>query len=209
MTHARLLDIAIREFGAKGLEGASTRGIATAANTAMSSITYHYGGKGGLYLAAADHIAARMAEEMAPALAAEAGIGEDDAAGARAALHRLIGRLVDKMASEETADWALFILREQLSPGEGFARIWGGMMGQVSRRLADLVCVATGAKGPAARIATVTLMGQAMAVRACRGAMLRLLEVDALTPPTLAALKARMDANIDAILDRMVAEEQQ
>ena len=61
MVQSRLLDIAISEFGAKGLEGASTRGIAAAAGTAMSSITYHYGGKEGLYLAAADRIAERMA----------------------------------------------------------------------------------------------------------------------------------------------------
>lgn len=209
MTQGRLLDIAIREFGAKGLEGASTRGIAAAAGTAMSSITYHYGGKDGLYLAAADHIAARMAEEMADALAAEDGVGEDDPAAARAALHRLIGRLIDKMASHETADWSLFILREQLAPGEAFERIWAGMMGRLTRRLADLVCVATGAPAPAARIATVTLMGQAMAARASRAAVLKLLEVEDLDAPTLQELKARIDANIDAILDRMVAEEQQ
>ena len=60
MLQSRLLDIAISEFGTKGREGASTRGIAAAAGTAMSSITYHYGGKEGLYLAAADRIAERM-----------------------------------------------------------------------------------------------------------------------------------------------------
>ena len=36
----------------------------------MSAITYHYGGKQGLYLAAARHIADRMGERLAPALAA-------------------------------------------------------------------------------------------------------------------------------------------
>lgn len=209
MSQGRLLDIAIREFGAKGLEGASTRGIAAAAGTAMSSITYHYGGKDGLYLAAADHIAQYMAEEMADALAAEAGVGENDAEGARAALHRLIGRLVEKMAGDETADSSLFILREQYAPGEAFERIWAGMMGQLMKRLADLVCVATGASGVPARIATVTLMGQAMAVRASRAAVLRLLELEELDAPTLHTLKARIASNMDAILDRMVAEEQQ
>ncbi len=208
MTQGRLLDIAIREFGAKGLEGASTRGIAAAAGTAMSSITYHYGGKEGLYLAAADHIAQHMADEMADALAAEAGVGDDPAA-ARAALHRLIGRLIDKMAGDATAEFSLFILREQYAPGEAFERIWAGMMGQLTKRLADLVCVATGASGPAARIATVTLMGQAMAVRASRAAVLRLLEVEELDASTLHTLKTRITSNMDAILDRMIAEEQQ
>ena len=70
MVQHRLLDIAIAEFAAKGLEGASTRGISAAAETAMSSITYHYGGKEGLYLAAADYIAAQIGDHMGPHVAA-------------------------------------------------------------------------------------------------------------------------------------------
>lgn len=208
MTQLRLIEIAVREFGARGLEGASTRAIAAAAGTAMSSITYHYGGKEGLYLAAADHIAAYMAYEMAPALAAEAGVGADDPAGARAALHRLLGRLLDKMAGTDSDGPALFILREQQQPGEAFDRIWGGVMGQVSHRIADLICSATGADGPAARIAAVTLMGQVMAIRASRAAALRLIGVTELDPTTFTQLKARIAANVDAVLDRMIAEEQ-
>jgi AcrR family transcriptional regulator len=65
----RLLDTAIDQFGRKGLEGASTRAIATAADTAMSSITYHYGGKEGLYLAAARRIAGQIARRFEAAMA--------------------------------------------------------------------------------------------------------------------------------------------
>lgn len=207
MAQARLLDIAVREFGAKGLDGASTRGIAAAAKTAMSSITYHYGGKEGLYLAAADHIAQLMGAAMAPVLAAEEGVGEDDRDGARAAIHRLVQHLADKMAADDTEDWSLFIMREQLAPGEAFERIWAGIMGQVLRRLADLICVVTGASASGARVATVTLMGQALVVRSSRASVLRLCDIPALDRATLNHVKARIDANIDAILDRMIAEE--
>ena len=206
MGRAAILDIAVREFGAKGLDGAATRDIAAAAGTAMSSITYHYGGKEGLYLAAADHIAAHMAAAMAPALAAEEGVG-DDPAVARAAIHRLTGQLVAKMAEQETADWSLFIMREQLTPGEGFERIWAGMMGQLSRRLVELVRAATGVSLPAARTATVTLMGQMMAMRSSRAAVLRLCEVEELDAATLASITARIHTNIDAVLDRMTDKE--
>src|SRR5882724_5675964 len=65
----RLLDTAIDQFGRKGIEGASTRAIAAAAGTTMSSITYHYGGKEGLYLAAVRHIANQIGEHLDPALA--------------------------------------------------------------------------------------------------------------------------------------------
>src|SRR3546814_4551512 len=66
MIQNRLLETAVREFGRKGLDGASTRGLAKAAGTAMSSITYHYGRKEGLYLAAADYIVSQMDDGAHP-----------------------------------------------------------------------------------------------------------------------------------------------
>ena len=75
--------MAIEHFGRFGLEGASTREIAKAAGKPMSAITYHFGGKEGLYLACARHISDTLgwliglAGVMSPAVA--------DAAEARAA----------------------------------------------------------------------------------------------------------------------------
>lgn len=208
MVQARLLDIAISEFGAKGLEGASTRAIAAAAGTAMSSITYHYGSKEGLYLAAADRIAERMAADIAePPDAAEAPAG-NDAAVARAAIHRILGRLADKMASDDNADWTLFILREQMKPGAAFERIYGGVMGDMVRTLAERVCAATGVPDPrVAAVATITLFGQVLALRATRATCLRLLGRETLDADDVADFKARIDANIDAILDRIGHED--
>src|SRR5215472_19361062 len=80
----RLLDTAVDHFGRRGIDGASTRAIAAAAGTAMPSITYHYGSKQGLYLAAARHIADQIGKRMAPALAASEtrkGRGEGHDAG--------------------------------------------------------------------------------------------------------------------------------
>lgn len=209
MVQSRLLDIAISEFGAKGLEGASTRGIAAAAGTAMSSITYHYGGKEGLYLAAADRIAERMTAVMGDPNELDHDIAADDAAGARAQIHRILGRLADKMASADSADWTLFVLREQMKPSEAFERIYGGVMGQMVRRLGDLVCIATGLRNVrTARIATITLLGQVVALRSSRATCLKLLERDTLEASDILDIKARIDANIDAILDSMRAEEQ-
>src|SRR3954452_3744997 len=112
----RLLDTAIDHFGRHGLEGASTRAIAAAARTTMSSITYHYGGKKGLYLAAARHIADQIGERMRPALAASETACRDDE-GPEAALNALlaiIDRFVEIMVHPESAVWARFIVREQM-----------------------------------------------------------------------------------------------
>ena len=206
MTHERLLDIAIREFGLKGIEGASTRGIAKAAGTAMSSITYHYGGKEGLYLAAADHIAAHMSDEMAPLLAACRDGTCDDPQAARANVHAILEHFVTKMAGDSTADWSLFIMREQMSPTEAFDRIYAGMMGEMLRCVALLIARATGRDEHSARITAATLFGQGVAMRASRASVVRLLDVAALEGQTMRDIQARVHSNIDAILDRMIAE---
>jgi AcrR family transcriptional regulator len=202
MAHARLLDIAIREFGSKGLDGASTRSIAAAAQTAMSSITYHYGGKEGLYLAVADRIAELMAATMTEPRPLDEAVTQDPDA-ARGGIHRILGRLTDKMATDASGDWTLFVMREQMKPSAAFDRIYGGVMGQLVRSLAELVRVATGRDIRTAQIATITLMGQVLALRASRATCLRLLDRDVLDAEDIAQIKARIDSNIDAILDSM------
>lgn len=210
MLQHRLLDIAIREFSLKGLEGTSTREIAQAAGTVMSSITYHYGGKEGLYLAAADHIAERMAVDMIDDLVDIEGEGQLAPAQARAAIHRIVAHFVDKMVGELSAAWALFIAREQMNPTEAFERIYGGLMGRMLERLADLICIASGQRDEqAARIATFTLIGQVTALRSSRATCLKLLRRGDFDAESIAAIKARIAANLDAILDTPTAERQE
>lgn len=168
----------------------------------MSSITYHYGGKEGLYLAAADRIAELMAMSMTESLPFDEGV-TDDPAAARARIHRILGQLTDKMATDASGEWTLFVMREQMRPSAAFDRIYGGVMGQMVRLLAELVRVATGQDIRTAKVATITLMGQVLALRASRATCLRLLERDALDADDIIQIKARIDANIDAILDSM------
>lgn len=197
---SRLVECAVREFGSKGLDGAGTRSIAAAAGTIVSAITYHFGGKRGLQLAAADHIAGRMAEWMEPAIAAERTVPTDDSAAAKAAASRLMTRFFDEIARDGTADWSLFLMREQLTPGVEAERIWEGAMGLFLTRVTELVRHATGTSVRDAAITTMTLVGQAQAVRGSRAALLRLCGLDALDAATLAAFRARIVANVDAIL---------
>jgi len=209
MVQARLLDVAIREFGAKGLEGASTREIAAAAGTAMSSITYHYGGKDGLYLAAAEHIAGMMADERMVA-AVEAAARIEDPVEARDAIKAMLVRFADKLVDPASDEWTLFIVREQTRPTEAFARIYQGGMGRMLEALVRLVCVATGrADDAASRVAVVTLAGQVLILKAARAMCRKLLDGHGEADDLVAALKGRIAANVDAILDRMIAEKRE
>ena len=204
MPHDRLLDVAIREFGRHGLEGVGTRQIAKAADTAMSTITYHFGGKEQLYHAAAGRVAALMADELSPSLEAEAGVAPGDPAAARAALHRILAQFAERMASPSNADQSLFIAREQMAPTAAFDVLYAGVMGALVRRVRELVALSTGVDGAAATVPAMTLMGQAMVARTGRSTLLRLVDRPTVDADLIAALRAQVALNTDAILDRMI-----
>lgn len=203
MVHPRLLDVAIREFGRKGLEGTSTRGIAAAAGTAMSSITYHYGGKEGLYAAAADYIDGQLAEQMASVTDAPL---PDDPGEARAGLHRLIDQLAVKFLGDADEDWSFFIMHEQMRPGEAFDRFYRGAMGRMAQRLVALIAVATGADEAEARIVALTLFGQVVMWRSSRAMVDRVLHAP-IDDDRQAAIRRRIARNTDSILDRLIADQ--
>ena len=203
MSQERLLETAIREFGQHGLEGVSTRQIAKAARTAMSTITYHYGGKDQLYQAAAEQIAAVMVDEFGPVLDAEEDVVVGDRAAARAAIQRILGRFVEKMASTRLSDHSLFIVREQMRPSAAFDTLYGGIMGRMALRLRELIRIATGATVEEATHATLALVGQAIVMRSSRATALRLFDVAAIDAERISKFQAQVAFNIDAILDRM------
>ncbi len=205
MVQSRLLDIAVREFGSKGLEGASTRGIAAAAGTAMSSITYHYGGKDGLYLAAADHIAVQMDDDMATLLSCEP--LPADADGARVCLHELLDHFFDKMFNDREPESALFIMREQMEPTAAFDRLYNGPMGRIATQMVDLIALASGTTRALAEITAMLLFGQVIVWRASRALAARVF-ASAVTDPA-ALIRAQIARNTDVILDRLTADAQE
>lgn len=204
MVQSRLLDIAVREFGSKGLEGASTRGIAVAAGTAMSSITYHYGGKNGLYLAAAEYVSAQMETALAPALACDPDLA--DPASARVCLHQLLDHFFRQMFADEDVALALFVMREQMAPTAVFDVLYDGAMGQMARQLVNLVALATGAARPVAEITAMLLCGQVTVWRGSRALANRVL-ADATHDAN--SIREQIVRNTDAILDRLIADHQE
>ncbi|WP_161601894.1 CerR family C-terminal domain-containing protein [Sphingomonas zeae] len=134
-----MLDAAIDQFGRHGICGASTRAIAAAAGTAMSSITYHYGGKEGIYLAAAYHIAERCERVLAPTLERASLDGELDGEAAIEKIDELVVDLLHLMLDDQSAPWARFILREQLEPTDAFDILYSAVLERVGDRLIDVM----------------------------------------------------------------------
>ncbi len=202
-----LIQTALAVFGARGRDGATTRDIAAAAGMPMSQITYHFGGKDGLYLACAQHIADHLGGRMAPALSAiDARFdGDDSPASARAMLHDLFGQIVPVMLSPATAPFVRFIMREQTEPSEAFALIYGGVMGQMLARIAYLIGVISGPHGDPgmAQVRALSLIGQVVVFRVAQAAVLRATGWDAVGEAELATIRVIILSNIDAICDRL------
>ena len=207
MTSQTLIETAIDQFGRHGFEGASTREIARASGTAMSSITYHFGGKQGLYLAAADHIAARVREIQGPALeiareTARAGTREQ----ATEALLALLDGFALMMIRPESEVWSLFITREQQAPTEAFDRIYTGVMQEVVGVFVALLGRIRTDLGEREVLAMgIMLFGQTLVLRVCRAAVTRILSVETIDEPTRALLRARLRANALCILSENAA----
>jgi TetR/AcrR family transcriptional regulator, regulator of cefoperazone and chloramphenicol sensitivity len=59
-TRARIVTAALKLFGERGFEGASTRDIATSAGVNAPALQYYFDNKEGVYLACIDHIVSRV-----------------------------------------------------------------------------------------------------------------------------------------------------
>ncbi len=201
MVSTRLLDAAIDQFGRQGFEGASTREIARASGTAMSSITYHFGGKEGLYLAAAEHIAQCIAQVQGPVVASarEAGLASREAAVE--AILTALDSFALMMLHPQSEAWARFIMREQQEPTEAFERLYKGVMAPVSGMFIELVATARPDLPDAeVRATSILLFGQAMILRAGRATVTRVLGVDRLDEASGTLLRNRLRANALCIL---------
>lgn len=205
MLQDRLLETAIDRFGRRGFEGASTREIARASGTAMSSITYHFGGKEGLYLAAADYIAAQMRETLEPlrARAKELAEGADREQATELLLAMLDG-FAQMMLRPETESWARFIVREQQQPTEAFERLYQGAMQAMLETFVGLLAkVRSDLENAECRAMAILIFGQALVLRVGRASVCRALGTERLGEEEGRLLRSRLRKNVLGILSEI------
>jgi TetR/AcrR family transcriptional regulator, regulator of cefoperazone and chloramphenicol sensitivity len=174
----KLINIAIDRFGKRGFDAVGTREIADAAETAMSSITYHFGSKQGLYDAAAEHIAQSISAIMVTARADQTHIPKTPEQALDTCLN-FLRRAGEMMLRQESAPWALFIIREQQAPTAALKYIFETAL----RPGIDPFLVAVAMLRPdlderAAKATAMFLFGQAMFLRTARGSICLMMETD-------------------------------
>lgn len=196
----RLIHAAIERFGKRGFDAVGTREIAAAVNTPMSSITYHFGGKEGLYHAAAehifDHLRARLGTEYSQ-------FPDDDATPEqrRAAICAIIRSAGEFMLSDESAPFALFIGREQQDPTPEVRELMQAkimpMIDALSRQVAILRPELTVDE---AKAVTVFLFGMAITLRHSRASLGLLLDCETFDPATRTMLLGRLEDCVLSVL---------
>ena len=127
-----LLQAAIEEFGARGLEGARIRAIASRAGQNVAAVSYYFRSKEGLYIAIAETMTARLRAQMAP-LFAEADklkqCGAVDDTECVAMICELLEGMMRLLLSERhLAPLMMTMMREQMQPTGAFDIYYEQMM---------------------------------------------------------------------------------
>lgn len=205
-TRERLIAAALDLFGRRGFDGVSTRDIARAAKANQAAIPYHFRGKTGLYTAVAEHVANELTKRSGSVIAAiEQRLADDAMSAAEAG--ELLRRLIREMAAiivgqPEAALWARFIIREQLDPTPAFDIIYAAIEAGPLRTLLRLLArvAKESEQSETVRLRAFALVGQVLAFRLARAAVLRRLGWKDIGPRQLAAVQAVIDAHVAAIL---------
>lgn len=202
ITRAALIHSALQLFGKNGFDGTSTRQIAADAKANIGSIAYHFGGKEGLRIAAADYIVETIQAIAAQSLG-DAQPDADTPEKARAKLFATLERMVTFIAaSPEAGEIVQFVLRELSSPSPAFDRIYEGVFEPTHRRLCLLWQQATGepAESEATRLTVFTLIGEVVYFRIGREAVLRRMGWSSIGEAESAKVAAVTAGNLGAIL---------
>lgn len=208
-TKEKLLSTSIDVFGRYGFDGASTRKLADAAGVNLQAIPYYFGGKEGLYIAAAEHLAAiigghvtdlraAILERMARLDAEGTAMGP---AEARILLTQMVQRMVGLFVSRQSEAWARFIIREQMEPTEAFARVYDNIMGPMIGMASRLVGTILG-DDPAServRLKTLSFVGSILVFRMAHAAVLRQMQWDAVGPTELELLQRHAADLVEAL----------
>ncbi|WP_421915220.1 CerR family C-terminal domain-containing protein [Mesorhizobium sp.] len=203
-TRAALVQAALKLFGRQGFDGTSTRQIAAEAKANIGSIAYHFGGKEGLRIAAADYIVETIqaiAGQTIGGLPPVAGASAPEAARAQLfmALERMVGFIV---ASPRAGEIVQFVLRELSHPTAALDRIYEGVFEPTHRRICLIWEQATGepAESESTRLTVFTLIGQVIYFRIGREAVMRRMGWQSIGDAEAGRIAAVISDNLGAIL---------
>lgn len=197
-----LIKTAIDQFGHYGRDGVSTRQIAATAGTTMSMITYHFGGKEGLYRAAAEYIIAHLRENILGEFVSAAPSEDADNTERLDFVCALLRRIGKFMLTEESAPFALFIMREQQSPCSIMEEITGSkVMPVMGLLMAQVAALQPHLSGVGVRATALFLFGMAVTMRTSKQTMLGIFDVEEIDDDLRETILSRLEAVARNVLE--------
>ncbi len=141
-TRCRLVAAGLELFARHGFDAVTTRQLAEAAGVNQAAIPYHFGGKQGVYLAVAEHVAAQTGARLRPLcetvrarLAGTPGRAEVGALLLETTL--ALARIAFEPAHRDV--WLILLAREQFRPSAAFERLYTEVSGPLHGMLGELV----------------------------------------------------------------------
>jgi TetR/AcrR family transcriptional regulator, regulator of cefoperazone and chloramphenicol sensitivity len=211
-TRARIVITALKLFGERGFEGASTRDIAASAGVNAPALQYYFDSKEGVYLACVEHIVARVWEYMSEVVNRTERLLENDADDA-ALIEAFCGiqaQLAELMfTSPDAGDWRLFMARQQsgMGPAAGFQMVYERVSRRISRVTSTIVGRLLGRPSgdDETLIRTMALSGQLMVFQMARRSALTALNWDSINAERLALIKRVIREQTTALLKSLLA----
>ena len=163
-TRAALIEAAIEHFGKRGYDAVTTREIAAAAETNVSSIKYHFGGKDELYRAALENVVAEIQALIVPVLAAltqKIALAGSDRTKLRALARDFSTNWCRAVLGDRRLQRRIpLIVRELIAPTANFDVLYDGFFRKLYDALAALIAGyhKAAAADPATRIRTHALV---------------------------------------------------
>jgi len=208
-TRARIIATALRIFGERGYDQASTRQIAAAAGVNPPALQYYFHSKEGLHRACAQHIIDRVAHSLSPAVARASEAvrmrGREETIGA---LFGLLDALADGFAVAGRENWGRFIARGRIDgAGPAIALLREHIGAPLVETVAQLLSVLEGraARDEMVRLRALAILGQVNWLQANRDHTLAMMHWSEFDQRNLKLIKAMVREHTQAIL-RVVAE---
>lgn len=213
VSRERLKAAAARLFASRGYNGVTVRELAKAADVNVAAVSYHFGGKKGLYLAALENLMEEMRPIGGPVIA-RVDAAFDGRAPDRAELpghiRFVVRHFLTTMLSGDLPPWVVqTVLREFQEPSADYRPMFDERVLPLHRAVRRLTAAALDLPFEAdeAILVAHSVMGQIMTFPAMRRVVQEELDWPAFTPDRLeTAIAAAGDAALRA-LDLPLSEE--
>ncbi len=204
-TRERLLRVAVAAFGQRDYDGVSTREIVEAAEANISAISYHFGGKRGLYLATVSYLAEQFHSQMAARLEEiRQALEKSDPQACADLLCEFLGGFIELLLTGDLGDSAPgIIFREQHRPTDAYEILYHKLLQPMHETLTALVACYRGEArdSHSAMLLAHALLGQSVIFRIGRTTLLKRLGKPAYTRTDIAQLKQHLSGYCRWLLD--------